>query len=390
MHSESHPLRVLLVEDNEPDAAYVAAVLEPQQPSVELEHVVRLEQAVGRLGEARFDVVLLDLGLPDSRGVGAVSRVLSTQDTAVVVLTGQSHDAAGADAVRAGAQEFITKGTYDGESLHRAMRYAVERGGRQRQSLEQERRRLHAERLATLGTLAAGVAHEINNPATYILNNLDWLREELDDLVDSDSTRLDELKRIVSECLTGTEKMVAVVQHLSSFSGIEPADVEAADVNAAAKAAVELVLPVDPGQVGARPSYTADVPKRSRVLVIDDNAWVCKTMKRALQPIHDVVVANGGAEGLKLIDSDPTIGAILCDIMMPEVDGVAVHEHIEAHHPHLLDRLIFITGGAFTPRTQHFVESLPPGKVMLKPVRRKAIREVVARLIALEQLTPTG
>jgi diguanylate cyclase (GGDEF)-like protein len=123
------PIKVLLVEDNPVDARLVAGGLEGDR-GFELIHVERLCEAVGRLEEEPVDVVLLDLMLPDARGLGALLRLCErTADLAVVVLTGfgaEDLDLA-LEAVRAGAQDFLHKGAVDAPSLCRALRIAVER-----------------------------------------------------------------------------------------------------------------------------------------------------------------------------------------------------------------------------------------------------------------------
>jgi serine phosphatase RsbU (regulator of sigma subunit) len=87
--------------------------------------------------------VLLDLGLPDSQGLDGLRWLLDCDpDAAVVVLTGMADEDLGEDAVRAGAQDYLVKGEVTGQTLHRVIRYAVER-----RRWEEAQRQLHAARI---------------------------------------------------------------------------------------------------------------------------------------------------------------------------------------------------------------------------------------------------
>jgi sigma-B regulation protein RsbU (phosphoserine phosphatase) len=122
-------IRILLVEDNEDDALLLRRTLvDGQRGQFELEHVERLDPALKRLGEAAFDVVLLDLSLPDSRGLGTFRRLHDqTPAVPVVVLTGLDDETTAITAAKEGAQDYLVKGQFNRGLLVRAMRYAIER-----------------------------------------------------------------------------------------------------------------------------------------------------------------------------------------------------------------------------------------------------------------------
>lgn len=117
-------IRVLLVEDDDGDALLVREHLSDAGLVVDLVWVRSLDEALERLD---VDCVLLDLGLPDAMGIGALERLLHAGAPAVVVLTGLSGTDAGLQAVATGAQDYLVKGEVDGESLGRSVRYAVQR-----------------------------------------------------------------------------------------------------------------------------------------------------------------------------------------------------------------------------------------------------------------------
>jgi serine phosphatase RsbU (regulator of sigma subunit) len=121
------PTRVLLIEDDEGDAFLVRELLLDAGADIDLERVRSLAEA-GSVLPGDFHCVLLDLGLPDAQGMQALRAVLETAPTiAVLVLTGLADEHRGTEAVGAGAQDYLVKGTIDGQLLTRAIRYSVER-----------------------------------------------------------------------------------------------------------------------------------------------------------------------------------------------------------------------------------------------------------------------
>jgi len=96
--------------------------------SFQIEVVERLSDSLEALSCRRFDVVLLDLSLPDSSGLETLAKVLSsTQQVAIIVLTGLSDEGLALEAMRKGAQDYLVKGHVDEHLLSRAIRYAIER-----------------------------------------------------------------------------------------------------------------------------------------------------------------------------------------------------------------------------------------------------------------------
>jgi serine phosphatase RsbU (regulator of sigma subunit) len=120
-------MRVLLVEDDDGDAMLVEEELDFSDADVELTRVRTLAEAVGT-GLAAFDCVLLDLNLPDTQGLAGLRELRAVApQLAVLVLTGFADERRGVEAVAAGAQDYLVKGTTSGALLARSLRYAVER-----------------------------------------------------------------------------------------------------------------------------------------------------------------------------------------------------------------------------------------------------------------------
>ena len=118
------PLRILVVEDDEGDAVLVREHLQDGGLPHEVVWVRTVDEALMHLDA---DCVLLDLGLPDATGLGALQRVLAAGAPPVVVLTGLTGTDAGVEAVAAGAQDFLVKSDVEPGLLARAVRYAVQR-----------------------------------------------------------------------------------------------------------------------------------------------------------------------------------------------------------------------------------------------------------------------
>jgi two-component system cell cycle response regulator len=126
---DSEYKRILLVEDNPADARLMDEILtEASGGKVELQHVDRISAALKRLCEQKFDIVLLDLSLPDGSGLDTVRRICAANpQMPVIVLTGLEDDALALAAVQTGAQDYLVKGKVDGSGITRTVCHAIER-----------------------------------------------------------------------------------------------------------------------------------------------------------------------------------------------------------------------------------------------------------------------
>ena len=138
--SDSGMIQILLVEDNPAEARLLREALKDvASDRFKVEHAERLGDAFACLGRASFDVVLLDLSLPDAKGLDTLQRMREkAPGLAIVVLSGLNDDVVALQAVQSGAQDYLVKGQADGPLLFRAIRYAIER-----QRTEEELHRSH-------------------------------------------------------------------------------------------------------------------------------------------------------------------------------------------------------------------------------------------------------
>jgi signal transduction histidine kinase len=376
-----------------------------------------------------------------------------------------------------------------------------------RQLAESERQRADAERMASLGRLAAGVGHEINNPLTYVIQSLDLVREDLTGPRPQD---VGELRVCIDHARDGAFRIRDIVRELrnlarpgvATLAGTAPAEVLAGalrlvenqirhrarlvvDVEGVPSVraepgrlaqvfvnllvnAVEAVAAGDPlrNEIGVRmrphgdeqvsieiwdtgtgippedlarvfePSYTtkaglqgtglglsisrrivedfggsielhselgagtrftillargerapasvttpAPVPiaaARGRVLVVDDEPDVLRGLARALGRQHDVTTAAGGREALsRVVEESAAYDLILCDLMMPDMDGAAFYRELSRLFPGSVDRVVFMSGGVFRPEIEQFVDSVPNLRLD-KPCDLVTLRELVA------------
>jgi two-component system cell cycle sensor histidine kinase/response regulator CckA len=132
----------------------------------------------------------------------------------------------------------------------------------------------------------------------------------------------------------------------------------------------------DPGAKITEPRI--DVPAVAsalRILVIDDEVQVGRAVVALLSPQHDAVAVTRARVALERLAIDDTFDVILCDLMMPEMNGIELYDHLPAHYR---DRLVFVTGGAFTPQARTFLA----GRVYLgKPFSEEQLRSAIGRIV---------
>lgn len=161
--TQSEPIHVLIVEERPYETRPIRELL-AGAGSFEVRSVQTLAAALEQLSAHRTDLVLLDIGLPDSHGMETLARVrTAAPDAAVVILMGQEDQTLAMQAVQAGAQEYLVKGQVDGLLLARVVRYALER-----QHLQAELRHQQAERLDLRDQFLSHISHELRSPLAAI------------------------------------------------------------------------------------------------------------------------------------------------------------------------------------------------------------------------------
>ena len=114
--------------------------------------------------------------------------------------------------------------------------------------------------------------------------------------------------------------------------------------------------------VPAPPPLPAEMRERTallRVLVVDDEPLIVASLTRMLSSHASVVGETVAERALERILSDPELDAIVCDVMMPGLTGIDLHERVARDRPERAERFVFITGGAYTARARAYLERLP-------------------------------
>jgi len=114
-----------------------------------------------------------------------------------------------------------------------------------------------------------------------------------------------------------------------------------------------------------------------RVLVIDDEPVVARTLARLLAPLTTELVTNGRDALAACTRAD--YDAIVCDVLMPAVTGMELYDQLRATAPALAARMVFVTGGAFTDEARAFLARVP-NPVLEKPVAADALRAAIAQV----------
>ncbi len=115
-----------------------------------------------------------------------------------------------------------------------------------------------------------------------------------------------------------------------------------------------------------------------RVLVVDDEPLIGRSLQLVLSDEFEVTATADAAEAVGWLTSGDWYDVILCDVMMPLMNGIELRDRVHAHNPELAARIVFVTGGILRPDVHALLDGVP-NAVLAKPFDFPSLRELIRR-----------
>jgi signal transduction histidine kinase len=326
------PLRVLFVEDEVDDVDLVVREIRRSGYEPVTRRVETAADMRAALSNEAWDVVISDYSMPTFSGpkAFALMRELSV-DLPFIIVSGTVGEDAAVDAMRAGVHDFLLKGQL------RRLVAAIEREMREA-AMRAERRKIQeqlliSERMASVGTLAAGVAHEINNPLSIVAANLHIIRHDLEAAAtgaptpsgeDDGWTRLaavvGSLQEVMDDAEEATERVRLIVRDLRVLSHPDAERRQAVDVHAVLESSIRMarnelryrakVI----RQFGEVPKVDANEARLGQVFL---NLLVnaAHAMPEGQTDLNSLTISTGYSDGIVTIDFADTGSGIPPEIL---------------------------------------------------------------------------
>jgi signal transduction histidine kinase len=224
-------VEILFIEDSETD--FLLAWQLFNHSKISITRAVTLAEGIEKLRSQQFDLILLDLAVPDSFGLTTLHKISSLveQHPPIVVFTGSDDEASVIEALQNGAQDYLVKGGTDKETLERAIRYSIERHRvdrelrRTNEELVQLNRQLSVNRDEAIKAnelktqFVANISHEIRTPMSGILGLAELLADELEG----------ENKEVAHLIFQSAKNLMTLVNDLLDLAKVEAGKVEIAN-----------------------------------------------------------------------------------------------------------------------------------------------------------------
>lgn len=128
--------------------------------------------------------------------------------------------------------------------------------------------------------------------------------------------------------------------------------------------------------------------RRGRVLIIDDEPALARALKGLIEDLHDTELTTSGREALAIL-ADREFDVVFCDLMMVDLSGMDLFEELERIRPEVAERVIFMTGGAFTRQAREFLERVP-NRCLDKPFRLQSVLSMIDECLSGQGATQLG
>ena len=147
-----------------------------------------------------------------------------------------------------------------------------------------------------------------------------------------------------------------------------------------AGATFRVTLPASKSVPARAPEATSGAaPRRGRILLVEDDPLVARAVRRTLSREHDVVFVEGGRAALRALAKEQ-FDLVISDLMMPEMTGMDLHAELSRSHPDVAQKMVFLSGGAFTNAARDFLRRVSNPQLD-KPFDPQELRAVVSRLL---------
>ena len=269
-------LNILVVEDDDAHAAAIKRAFRSSGLKAEIAVAGSLQEFREHIARHPTDVAIRDLNLPDGRAVEALTSPAEDGAFPILLMTSYGNEQVAVEAIKSGALDYIVKSPEAFTSMAATLEHAMrewkllqDKKRVEKQLKESQAQVIQQEKMASIGLLAAGVAHEINNPIGYITSNLGSLEKYTDKLVRfiefqeqaiekcaDETTRssltemklqikldymITDLRELICESLEGSRRVSKIVQDLQSFSRAESNESVPSDLNETLKRTVNMV-----------------------------------------------------------------------------------------------------------------------------------------------------
>ena len=257
----------MVVEDDVGDRCLYRRALEgTERPYVVSEYAYG-EQALAAIDQVQPECILLDYTLPDQNGMQFLQQLQAqhaeqlSDYPSVVMITGADERGLGVQALRAGASDFLSKADLCATSLE----VAVHRAIKEYASRKLQARVRRVEQMAAIGQMVASVAHELNDPTTFVLTNLELMQQALappqrGSGVQLDATTAQDVKDMLTDCLVGIKHIACVVSELRSQTRPQLETITTASLNEIAEAAYRAIEPQEQPFAEVRFELAASTP----------------------------------------------------------------------------------------------------------------------------------
>ncbi len=252
-------LRVLMIEDDTYYFEFVRQLLlRRSDPGFELQKAVSLYDAISSLQEEIPDLILLDLHLPDGKGLKSLAAVREhSENCPIIVLTSADDDSLGLKAVASGAHDYLVKQLVSNDSLVRCIRYAIERRRAEEQTL----------RLAVIQDFSATLAHDMKVPLLGAEKILDAL------LSGSPGPLKEEQKQLIRVLKESNTKQLALVQRLLEIYNYESGSANLSFVECNLPALIQKSVARCQAKYKIPLEFHDQVPKEKAAIEMDEKAF---------------------------------------------------------------------------------------------------------------------